>query len=212
MSRNIRVALWVVLLATSLSAAGESRADPVREPETTSLPEANSLRTPGTHVEFFSFRVQGSNYGAGGILSFFRLCWRWFYLEPLRIQGGGGGPGYDWADKHGAWYAKGGIMLGLPIVFGSRDQHEFRFGAGVSGGFMHNEESATYWNTYATWAYESFGPFVDVEAYYLVRFARHLALTVGFDCSVVTRYEQPNYRIDNWKPENIYSATIGLAF
>jgi hypothetical protein len=153
----------------------------------------------------------GSEYGGGMINNFFLLEWHWFYLVPVRIAGGGGGSGFSGGDANSAWYAKGGFMLGVPIHFGNLDRNAIRIGAGLSGGFLHNASHFSIYGNYDRWVNESYGPFIDAEAYYLYRWSEHMALTVGFQGTFVVRYEQNNY-YSVGGPNNIYGGAVGMQF
>lgn len=145
-------------------------------------------------VEYFGLRLGGGNYGGGATFHICLLRWRWFYLEPFHLGGGGGGPGAaSGTDAPNSYYGKGGILAGVPIRLGDQSPHEIRLGLGLSGGFLHNQWYGTMQQFTDTYVFESYGPFLEFEAYYRYQLGAHLGLLVGGAATVVVRWEQKNY-------------------
>jgi len=186
-----RIALCSVVLVAALGVARPAKAE---------------LRK-----EWYGFQLVGGNFGLGLNNNICLLEWQWFYVLPLRISGGGGGPGFSGATPNSAWYAKGGPMFGVPIHLGKADEHVIRLGTGISGGCLHNEDEYTINGYYDTYINESYGPFVEVEAYYEYRFRPHLAVIAGFQATIVVRYEQKN-DFDVNGPQSIFGGVAGMAF
>jgi hypothetical protein len=159
-------------------------------------------------ADVITAHVGGCNYGIiiGGDL--FPLHWSVLYLNPIRIESAFGGGG-------NAYFSKAGGSLGFRLPLGnvitSTSNLEFRAGCGLSGGIMHAQEGATYWNTWNQWHFVSYGPFVEPEAAFVLRpNVGKTFFIAGFEMCIPTTYANWNSRNDNWKPGTSFGGFIGF--
>lgn len=162
-------------------------------------------------TQWFGIRSGGGNYGGGITMHLFTVRWKWFYLVPIALSGGGGGPGKIGYNRP-SYYGKGGVRLGIPFHFGAGGRHEIRVGGGVSGGIAVNQIYRTWWQTLKVWKFKSHGPFVEVELLYEYHITRWFSLQIGLEVSVPMLQVNENYYEDDWKPKPIFFGFVGCAF